>query len=170
MFKLQNRMHNWVALGVLVLCAVIFICVVCAVNVPKTPATAEQVWDVLVEQGYEPKDITEQIREKYPDTELTESVVVQNDDIDFQFYVFNSQKDAINIYNQLHSLFVTERRGVPYAEHDTRVANYRIYTLLSKGKYSVAIFVGNTAVYAYCDEENEGKVASILREIGYFKS
>ena len=37
------------------------------------------------------------------------------------------------------------------------------------GKYNVAIHVGNTAVYAYCDSENQNEINKILDKIDYLE-
>jgi hypothetical protein len=137
-------------------------------TVPKTPATAEQVWDVLVSQGYKPQDITEKYINKDPSSDLVKSIVIENDDMRFEFFVFNSENSAIDLYGQAHSLIVRTKNALPNSEYDTKVANYCIYTLTAKGISNFAIYVGNTAIYAYCNEENTGKISQILRDIGYF--
>jgi ribosomal protein S17E len=55
-------------------------------------------------------------------------------------------------------------------EIKNQIANYTIYTLDSLGKYNVAIYVGNTAVYAYCDSENKVEIQKILDAIDYLKA
>lgn len=140
--------------------------------VPKTPATVEQVTEVLTSQGYKPQDITEQYFEKdigFKQT-LINCIAIEKDDIHFEFFNFNNENSAIDIYGQAHSLIVRTKMSIPYAEHDTKNANYCIYTLAAGGTYSVAIYVENTAVYAYSNEENAGAISDILEAIGYFKN
>lgn len=52
-------------------------------------------------------------------------------------------------------------------ERDEGYNNYSMYSLKSKGVYYITIRVGNTALYAYCDEDYMGKLGKILSGIGY---
>lgn len=52
-------------------------------------------------------------------------------------------------------------------ERDEGYNNYSLYSLKSKGVYYITIRVGNTALYAYCDEDYLGELEKILLEIGY---
>ena len=54
--------------------------------VPKTPATMEQVIEVLVSQGYQPQDTTELYNT--PNSNLIKSIDVQKDDVRFEFFCF----------------------------------------------------------------------------------
>ena len=42
-----------------------------------------------------------------------------------------------------------------------------MHSLKSSGVYYITIRVGNTALYAYCDEDYMGELGKILSEIGY---
>ena len=42
-----------------------------------------------------------------------------------------------------------------------------MYSMSSNGTYYISIWVGNTAVYAYCDEEYTSELGKILTAIGY---
>lgn len=172
MMKFNGAAKGFVKLAIAITLLILIILLVFKITiVPKTPATVEQVMDVLVSRGYEPQDITQQYFDK--DTNFKQTLIkciaIEKDDIHFEFYNFNNENSAINIYSQAHSLIVRTKRSVPYAEHDTKNANYAIYTLASGGTYSVAIYVGTTAVYAYSDEENAGAISNILKDIDYFK-
>ena len=46
-------------------------------------------------------------------------------------------------------------------------ANYYMHSLKSSDVYYITIRVGNTALYAYCDEDYMGKLGKILSGIGY---
>ncbi len=168
-FKKVVKSALWLALiiGSMIL---IFYIVLCIAVVPKTPATAEQVWEVLTSQGYEPQDITELYFKKDSGFKqiLIKCVAFEKDDIHFEFFVFNNKGSAIDTYRQAYTQIILNRRQMPYAEHDTQIANYSIYTLESAGEYSVAIYVGATSVVAYCKEENSSKIGDILRSIDYF--
>ncbi len=65
---------------------------------------------------------------------------------------------------------VSYKYNDPYSiEIETRIANYSIYLLDSLGKYNVAIYVGNTAVYACCNSENKNEIDKILDAIDYLE-
>lgn len=51
--------------------------------------------------------------------------------------------------------------------HSEGYANYYMHSLKSSGVYYITIRVGNTALYAYCDEDYMGELGKILSEIGY---
>jgi hypothetical protein len=125
---------------------------------------------LLVARGHAALDITEMYREKdegFKET-LLNCVAFEEDDVHFEFFVFNNKSSAIDVYGQAYTKIILEKNDIAKVEHDTQIANYSIYTLKARGTYNVAIYVGNTAVYAYCNEENAEQIASILREIGYF--
>lgn len=140
--------------------------------VPKTPATVEQVKSVIVAQGYEPKDITEQYYESDPRFKivLNKCISFDKDDIHFEFFDFNNDNSAINVYSQVYSQASYKYNDPDGIEIDTHIANYSIWLFDSLGKYNVAIYVGHTAVYACCDSENKIEIDKILDAIDYLKA
>ncbi|MGN0547548.1 MAG: hypothetical protein ACI4I3_09460 [Acutalibacteraceae bacterium] len=139
--------------------------------ISKTPATPEQVKSTLIAQGYEPKDITEFYYESDPGFKsvLNKCISFDEEDLHFEFFVFNNDNSAVNIYSQAYQK-ISYKYNDPYSiEIETRIANYSIYLLDSLGKYNVAIYVGNTALYACCDSENKNKIDMILDAIDYLK-
>ena len=138
---------------------------------PKTPATTEQVKSVIIAQGYEPKDITEQYYESDPGFKsvLNRCISFDKDDIHFEFFDFNNNNSAINIYSQVYSQLSYRYNSAYSVEIDYQIANYSIWLYDSLGKYSVAIYVGNTAVYAHCDSESQNEIDKILDAIDYLK-
>ena len=135
-------------------------------GVSKMPAPSSLVWHVLTTEGYDPEDITEKYSSQ--DSGLVKCIGVKKDDISFEFYDFDNNASAVNACGNAHSLIVRTKMGLPRAQTKTAMANYTIYTLKARGEYSVAIHVGNTAIYAYSSEENAEKIAKILTDIGYF--
>ena len=141
-----------------------------SLNVPKTPATIEQVWDVLVSQGYEPQDITEQYHsqeENKQNSSLIQCISMQKEDIYFYFYSFNNRNSATDAYGQFYWDIFYTRMSLPNAETDTKIANYGIYTLKTRTTYSATVYVDVTTVYAYSDVENRGEINKILEAIDY---
>lgn len=152
-------------IGICVLLGIIF-AIAIGGSKPKEPATAEQVWDIMVSHGYQPYDVTYQ--NDTLDSSNEKCIAFKKDDLQFEFYVFNSKKRAVNAYGVFYTDFILNKNHIAKAEHKTKAANYAIYTLKVSGTYYVAIYVGNTAVYAYCNEENAHEIGDILTEIGYF--
>ena len=137
--------------------------------VPKTPAAAEQVIAALISHGYEPQDITEQYIAQNPDTarNLRQCVTAEKEDVHFEFYSFYNEKSAVNLYSTAFTLIIRTKMGTPNVEIDKKIANYCKYTLKASGTYSVAMYVGTTAVYAYSSAENWEKIDYIPKEIDY---
>lgn len=138
---------------------------------PKDVATSEQVWDVIAAQGYEPQDITELYynRDSNSKNVLLKCIAFEKDDINFKFFELNSDNAAINIYTQAYQKISYKYNATHSIEIEHQMANFTIYSLDSLGKYNVAIYVGNTAVYAYCDSENKLEINKILDAIGYLE-
>ncbi len=138
---------------------------------PKTPTTAEQVWDILETQGFSPVDTTDLYKDEWGNDGDTLAAVVsmEADDIRFDFFVFNSSESAESIRKRYQSYIRENRYAVPNVEIDEGMADHIVYTLKAKGMYSVNIRVGNTLVFAYSDEENASKIDSIILEMDYFR-
>lgn len=137
--------------------------------VPKTPATADQVWNMLVAQGYEAQDITEWYFEKdsgFKQT-LIKCIAFEKDDIHFEFFVFNNRNSAIDVYGQLYTKIILSKSNFNIIEFDKQIANYSIYTLDDLDTYNVSIYVEDTAVYAYSKSENKNEINKILAAIDY---
>lgn len=164
-------LKNWILTIVFFVAFIsIILLVIKLTTVPKTPVTPERMWDVLTEQGYQPIDSTERELFENPGWGLSKSIVAEDDDMHFYFYSFDSDhsKKAVDVYAQAHSIIVRTKNAYPNVEYSSKSANYCLYYLKAKGEYNVAIYVGNTAIYAYCHEENLMKINRILQAIGYF--
>lgn len=187
MAKLSSRPHrtkpagSYVKLdwkGYLKLALVIIFFIVLAIvffnffAVPKTPATLEQVKSVMTAQGYEPQDISDFYYDKDVDFKrvLNKCIAIEKDDLHFEFFEFNNDNSAIELFQQAYQKISYKYNAAHSIEIETQIANYTIYTLDSLGKYNVAIYVGNTAVYAYCDSENKVEIQKILDAIDYLKA
>lgn len=137
----------------------------------KETAFVEQVYSVMTAQGFEPKVITEEYYQHDADFKevLIKCIAIEKEDIRFDFFEFNNRDSAIEIYQQAHSTFTIEYNATHNIETDHHIANYSIYTLDALGKYGVAIYVDNTAVYAYCNSENKNEINKNLSKIDYLK-
>lgn len=138
---------------------------------PKTPATADEVWGVIETQGYQPQDYTEGYHNADVSFKLSliKCVGFEKDDIFFQFFEFNNRENAIDIYGQAYHKITTTYNSWQKTEIQGYNKNYSLYFLDSLGKYNVAVHVGNTAVYATCNSENQGKIDKILAPIDYLE-
>ena len=148
--------------------SVLFLVIMLAVTCtgPKEIATAEQVWDAIVQAGYQPVDATELYTEDMPG--LIQCIAFEKDDEYFNFYVFQDHRGSGNLYGQIASHININYSGAERAEYTKAQSNYCIRTVAVHGRYVVDIYVGNTVVYAYCDENNQQGIANVLRTIGYF--
>lgn len=141
------------------------------IAVSKTPATVEQIKSVIVEHGFEPQDITEAY---YKDdalskTSLNKCIAFYHEDIHFEYFELNNDNMAQNIYSQFHRKIVDNYNASHIIETENKQANFVIYTLDNGEIYNVAIYVGNTAVYAYCNSENKNEINKILDAIDYLE-
>ncbi len=139
--------------------------------VPKEPVTSEQIYSILVEQGFEPQNITEEyynFDEDYRSV-LIECLATEKEDIKLVFFEFNNENSPKEIYQQARADIKTKYNAIYKVETDHQVANHSIYTLDSLGKYNVAIYVGNTAISGYCNSENKNEINKILDAIDYLK-
>ncbi len=138
---------------------------------PKVPATSEEVWGLIELQGYEPEDYTELYHQSDVSFQnsLNKCIGFLNNDISFEFFEFNNQNSAENIYSQAYQKITKKYNSWQKNEISHHSQNYSLYFLNSMGKYNVAIYVGNTAVYAYCDSENMGEIDNILAKIDYLE-
>ena len=137
----------------------------------KIPATTEEVKAAIINSDYEPIDYTDSYYEADLSFQLAlkECVAFERDDIHFEFFEFNTKEDAVDIWGQAYQKITIQYNAWKKIETEYYVANYRIYTLDSLGKYNVAIYVGNTAIYAYCNSENKNEINKILAKIDYLE-
>lgn len=131
------------------------------------PVSVEQINEVLISQDLQPADITDTAQGNFPDAGLKDCIIAEQDDIRFEFYNFDNQSNALKVYREARKLIVTTKMAAPRTEIETGKANYKFYSLAADGNYSATVYVKNTAIYAYCDEENQSKIITILNAIGY---
>lgn len=139
--------------------------------VSKEPVTSEQFYNILVEQGFEPQDITEEYYKFDEDyrSVLIKCLATEKEDIKLVFFEFNNENSPKEIYQQARADIKTKYNAIYKAETDHQVANHCIYTLDSLGKYNIAIYVGNTAISGYCNSENKNEINKILDRIDYLQ-
>lgn len=131
------------------------------------PVSAPQINDTLISQDLQPVDITDTAQGNFPGAGLTNCTVAEQDDIRFEFYTFDNPGSALKVYREARKLIITTKMKTPRVEIEQGKANYKYYSLAAGGNFSVTVYVKNTAIYAYCAEENQSKIIGILDEIGY---
>lgn len=131
---------------------------------PKMPTTCQQVTTVLSDLGYVPSDTTSLYLEN--DTQFKSSVAIENKKIRFDFFEFDNENSATNVYRNACNQML-DYRSSGNISNSEGYANYSMHSLKSSGVYYITIRVGNTALYAYCDEDYMGELRKILSGIGY---
>lgn len=139
-----------------------------AYNNSSTPATAEQVSNVLEEQGLPAWNTTGDYRDMWSVGSVLETAVsTERDDIRFDFFIFDSKSTASSFYERFYAYINEERYSPVGVEYSSGYGTNRTYLYTGSGLYNVCIQVDNTIVFAYCNEENTGIINTILQDIGY---
>ncbi len=140
-------------------------------NVQKEEATIQEVELAMIEQGYTPRDLTEVYynQDSGFKTSLKKCIAMQKDDIRLHFFEFKDSESAKNIYRQAYNNAILKYDSFQKIERHAQMGSFSIYTLDSKGMYSVAIYVGNTAISANSNPENKGEINAILSKIDYLE-
>ncbi len=151
-------------MGFIVLLLVAIFAILFANTGEKTPTTYEQVNTELISLGYEPTDSTEIYKEQSPN--LNGSISCDSERVHFYFFEFDNKNSAYSLFYNNHDL-IYENISEGFREWDEHYDNYAMYSMSSNGIYYISIWVDNTAIYAYCDEEYTGELGKILEAIGY---
>ncbi len=133
----------------------------------KTPATYQQVNTELLNLDYSPIDTTATYKEQSSD--LNGSIACDSENLHFYFFEFNDDNSAYTLFYNNHDL-IYENISEGFREWDEHYDNYAMYSMSSNGVYYISIWVGNTTIYAYCDEEYTNELGKILTSIGYQNS
>lgn len=169
MFKNGNIKLILFPILVVLLLVVILIIAVFTKGHPKTPATVEKVFNAIENNGFVGADITSDYQEKWDmSNELQNAIAFEDDDIRFDFFVFDNEKTAEHIRKKYRTYIKENRYDIPNIEISEGSANYMLYTIKANGLYTICMRVDNTLVFAYCNEENASRLNAIMIEIGYF--
>ena len=137
---------------------------------PKTPVTADQVFEIMKAEGYYPTDATQHYRENGVDrTDLVEVVQISTDDFTLAFFEFLDDDGAKTLYRSVASKIRTDVYKSPNIEYSASFANFTIYTIQTDDQYAANVRVGNTEVYALGSKDSASDIHSFLVQIGYFK-
>ncbi len=130
----------------------------------KTPATGDQVSAQLVELGYEPVDMTDYY-EQYCHG-LKKTVFTQSRYIRLYFFELNNNDNAGAVYRNWYHQIKEATGGAVYSSTEDYY-NYSGFYVYDKDMYYKLVWVDNTAVFAYCDENYKSDIFKILEAIGY---
>lgn len=134
---------------------------------PITPVTPQQMYNALSEHRYKTQYATQLVSNELKSIGLTDCIVGEKNDIHIDFYSFDNDDAAQTVYNKSVSLIHTERRDPPTRDYSEGNSNHWRYTLIGKTMYSTAIYVGNTAIYAYSNTDNAAEINELLKSINY---
>lgn len=136
------------------------------------PMTISSVSSILESHGYQPVDCTRDTAlADNPGWDLTGCIKVDkvdNGEIELGFYEFESRDSAVDVYGSAYRYIRQNKMAVPRRQLEARGSNYRMYWLEAGDNYAIAMYVGTTAVYAFCHKEHADKLDSILYEMGYY--
>lgn len=167
--KYKYTAKDWVkVILVFVAFGLITFLILKVMSVPTPVATDAQVWDVLVANGYEPQDLTQKRLDKEPNCGIIKNITGEQEDIHFEFNVFDSEKTARHVYAR-YRLLIREKEINPDMGYSMGRGNYSIYTADNTydNRYYALVVVGNTVVFAASYNENQNSIYQILNSIGY---
>lgn len=129
----------------------------------KPPVTYEEVTEKLVELGYEPVDVTDNYKEEI--FMLKKCIYAQKDDVILFFFQLDDDSRAFSLHASNNAQISMTARYRDWEEyHD----NYSRYSALSyDNTYYDSVWVGNTVVYAQCNDENKDEIYKFITAIKY---
>ncbi len=164
-YKLKNIVITVIAIFVMFSLIGVILCF--SLIGKPTSVSAEKISEILVSYDLQPMDITASAYDNFQGAGLEKCIVAEDGDMRFEFYIFDNSGNARRVYQEAHAIIVTTKMDVPRVQIEYGKIGYRYYSLTAGGNYSVTTYVDNTAIYAYCSEENQSKTVSILDDIGY---
>lgn len=130
----------------------------------KTPITCETLNTKLIDLGYEPSDTTYAYTNQT--SALNGSLAIDTGNVRLDFFEFDNNDSAYTVFYNNHDL-IYENISEGFREWDEHYDNYAMYSMSSNGVYYISIWVGNTAILAYCDYECKDDLFKIMEAIGY---
>ncbi len=146
-------------------CLLVFLVIHATNSQAIPPATADEVAAAIENQGYEAIDTTAQWYE--PGSTLEAGVGVFQDDVRIYYYVFGSDKRALNVMQQYRGYILEHRYKVHSVETEDAMANFTIYTIAFDDEFTACARVENTVFYAESNAKHSKDILSIMNAIGY---
>lgn len=141
-----------------------FILGYCFINGGDKPAvTCDEATEKLIDLGYEPVDATYNYKDKI--VSLKKCVYANKDDVVIFFFELDDDSSARSLHISNNSQISNIARYRDWEEyHD----NYSRYSALSyDNTYYDSVLVGNTVVYAQCNDDNKNEVYKFITAIKY---
>lgn len=136
---------------------------------PKTPMTADQVFEILEAEGYAPKDAMETFRQNgFDDAGLISVVQVSSTDFTFTFFEHQNKDGAQSLYRRYASVIFENVYKTKSAEYKKTAGNYNIYSIQTDEYYAINFRVENTEIFAVGSSESASDIHEILVKIGYY--
>lgn len=170
--KRQNLGEKFTVKGVILLILIIVFMIglfFALINIgePKTPATKQQVYTALENQGLSSSDFTEGYVEDYPTLGFVSVVGHRTDDFRIEFFELENNDFAHTITVQLNQIILDARDITNDSEHITGMQNYYIHTYNVDDKHFWLMQIDNTVIYGFCYDDNYEKMIDVMTELGY---
>ena len=155
-----------IAVGILVGILAVVLSVTAAGE--RTPASSNQVWNVLEQHGFAPQETTEEWRKS---GDIQRVIGVHDDANAFQleFFTFDTDDQAHYVVQQIHS-HVRENLYVPNGESiimQHQVGNFTFWSRVAHDRYMVITRIENTVFFIHCHDEERPTINALLKELGY---
>lgn len=136
---------------------------------PKETKTISQVSEVMTAHGYTVTDITSNLHDKYPDVRLIEGYYYNKEDIQFEYYIFDDNKQAYAIKESINSNMVNIKSNSENGSYsdDGQSANVSTFALTADGKFYRYALLRNTLLYVTCNEESKNEAYVVINELDY---
>ncbi len=100
---------------------------------------------------------------------LTHVASGRKDDVAFEFYEYSDATSTDGVYNRIVYDMTEEMEGNQQKKHESDLqGGGKIFTMTESGISTVALYQGNTVVYAY-SPEGSTEIEIILEELGYWE-
>lgn len=157
----------------LIIVLTLFITIVTVVvklaTAPKPVASIDQVNDLLSSRGYAIKDDTERYQKGSPTGRIVNVLTVQQEELVFQFFVFEDNNSAMNAYGIITEQINGYRTMTQDVAREGFHGNFIYRSLLANGKYYYLVRVGETLVYASGSESQQKEINNLIASLGYLE-
>lgn len=133
----------------------------------KSPATYEQVWTALENQGFTPSDFTKEYVEEYPERKIVSAVGHRNGEMRIEFFELEDIESARTIYHILDQILVDARGADHRPDRRTSMQTYAIHTYYVDDKNYWVARIENTVIYGFCYDDDYEKMVAVMTELGY---
>lgn len=133
----------------------------------KTSPTNEQVHTALENQGFFPRDFTEEYIEEYPDRKIVSVIGHRNGEMRIEFFELEDSKSARTIYSIIDQIIIDARGNDRRADRRTSMQSYAIHTYYVDDKNYWLARIDNTVIYGFCYDDDYEKLLTVMTELGY---